>query len=166
MNQMNNGSSDSNKFNEQSWDGLLEEYEKSIGLNTTDFSKLDDVNQYLALSRDDIERLTGEDCAQIAYVLKQYAFHWQKAYNREIARANFAQGKIDLLVADEVRQYSGSWEQTRSAAIKHNELALKMYKVEMNSRMRADRINFISKPVSDLAEALINIQISKGRRNG
>ena len=89
----------------QYWDSILDEYESSISLpkysNQYGVSE-QEINQYLSMSRDEIEKLTPEDCAQIAYRLAQFAFHIQRTLNREIARLNWSEETIKETIADEI----------------------------------------------------------------
>jgi hypothetical protein len=59
------------------WDKILDEYEKSIGLPVYQSEVLPEteLNQYLTMSRDALEKLTIEDCGQISYRLSQFSFH-------------------------------------------------------------------------------------------
>ena len=74
------------------WDAILDEYEQSIGLPqyNNDALPADELNTYLTMSRDSIEKLSPKDCAQIAYRLSQFSFHIQRTLNRELARYNWA----------------------------------------------------------------------------
>ena len=87
------------------WDKILDEYESSIGLTKYpeehSFSK-EEFDNYFSMSRDIIEKLTPEDCAQIAYRLAQYYFHIQRTVNRESARYNWAEEVIKETIADEL----------------------------------------------------------------
>ena len=66
------------------WDKILDEYESSIGLpaSSNNSESSQELNQYLSMSRDVIEKLTPEDCFQMAYRLGQMAFHIQRILNR------------------------------------------------------------------------------------
>ena len=55
----------------QYWDKILDEYETSIGLSEYSASVISsqEINTYTSMSRDEIEKLNPEDCAQISYRL-------------------------------------------------------------------------------------------------
>ena len=80
----------------QSWDKILDEYEQSIGLPKYSPTLLpeEELNTYLTMDRNALEKLGPEDCAQISYRLGQYSFHLQRTVNRELARLNWAEEKI------------------------------------------------------------------------
>ena len=72
-------------------DTVLDEYESSLGLPKFNDDFHDDTaKRYLQLSRDQIEKLTPEQCAEAALLLASLSFHIQRSYNREIARVNWA----------------------------------------------------------------------------
>ena len=72
-------------------DSVLDEYESSIGLpKFTDNFHDDSAKKYLQLTRDQIEKLTPDQCSEAALLLSGLAFHLQRSYNREIARINWA----------------------------------------------------------------------------
>ena len=52
----------------EKWDTILDEYEQSIGLPKyqNDYLSSDELNNYLNMDRDQIEKLSPEDCAQIS----------------------------------------------------------------------------------------------------
>ena len=102
-------SSQSSKEELQHWDNILDEYEKSIGLSVYSPSLLPEaeLQEYLTMSRDMIEKLQPDDCIQIAYRLGQFSFHIQRTINREIARYNWADETIKEVVADDINTYKG-----------------------------------------------------------
>ena len=106
------------------WDRVLDEYESSIGLNTYASNTFveEELNSYLIMTRDQVEKLTPEDCAQISYRLAQFAFHIQRTLNRELARYNWAEETIKEVIADEINNYKGyGFIEKSIQAIKHND---------------------------------------------
>ena len=116
------------------WDRVLDEYEKSIGISTYEthnkFTE-DELNSYFTMNRDAIEKLTPEDCAQIAMRLSQYALFVQRTLNREIARHNWAEESIKETIADEINNYKGyGYVEKSLQAIKHNDKASSLNKIK------------------------------------
>ena len=99
---------------------LLDSYEKSIGLPA--YSKNDsEVDKYMNMSRNVLEKLSQEDCAQIAYMLSSYAFYLQRMHNREASRITWAKKVLRGALADITGTYGGkfsTYEERRSQAIK------------------------------------------------
>ena len=153
----------------ESWDQLLDEYENRIGLPTYMEEVLPEkeLQTYLTMSRDVLEKTTPEDCGQIAYRLAQFSFHVQRTLNREMARFNWADETIKEVIADDINNYKGyGYIEKSSQAIKHNDRALKLSKIKRYAKQRSDRLTYLATSIKNLSDILISIQKSKGLRNG
>lgn len=147
------------------WDRVLDEYENSIGVGQYDshnkFSE-DELNSYFTMNRDSIEKLTPEDCAQIAMRLSQYALFVQRTLNREIARHNWAEETIKETIADEVNNYKGyGYIEKSLQAIKHNDKANSLNKIKKYARQRMDRLSYIANNIKNLSDILLAVQKTK-----
>jgi hypothetical protein len=146
------------------WDDILDQYEQSIGLPTykDDNMSSEELNQYLTMSRDLIEKLTPEDCAQIAYRLAQYSFHIQRTVNREAARYNWAEEVVKETIADELNNYKGyGYVEKSIQAIKHNEKAQSLNKIKNYAKQRSDRLSYLANGVKNLSDIILSIQKTK-----
>jgi hypothetical protein len=147
------------------WDKILDEYEQGIGLtkysDNHSFSA-DEINQYLSMNRDVIEKLAPEDCAQIAYRLAQFAFHIQRSLNREIARHNWAEEVIKETIADEINNYKGyGYIEKSYQAIKNNEKAYALNSIKKYAKQRSDRLSYMANSIKNLSDILLSIQKNK-----
>ena len=147
------------------WDKVLDEYESSIGLGQ--YSEVHnftqgELNNYFNMSRDIIEKLTPEDCAQISYRLAQYAFFLQRTLNREIARHNWAEESIKETIADEINNYKGyGFVEKSLQAIKHNDKASNLNKIKKYAHQRMDRLSYLANSVKNLSDILLSVQRTK-----
>lgn len=147
------------------WDKILDEYESSIGLGQ--YSEVhsfteSELNSYFTMSRDMIEKLTPEDCAQISYRLAQYAFFLQRTLNREIARHNWAEESIKDTIADEINNYKGYGFLEKSLqAIKHNDKATSLNKIKKYAHQRMDRLSYLANSVKNLSDIILSVQRTK-----
>ena len=147
------------------WDRVLDEYEHSIGLSSyvADALPESELQQYLTMSRDILEKLGVEDCGQIAFRLAQFSFHIQRTLNREIARINWAEETIKEVIADDINNYKGYGYIEKSAqAIKHNDRAVSLNKIKKYAKQRADRLTYLATSIKNLSDILIAIQKIKG----
>jgi len=149
----------------QYWDNILDEYEKSLGLgkysDVHNFTE-DELNNYFSMSRDAIEKLTPEDCAQIAYRLAQYAFYIQRTINRELARYNWAEESIKESIADEINNYKGYGFLEKSLqAIKHNDKATNLNKIKKYAQQRMDRLSYLANSIKNLSDIILAVQRTK-----
>lgn len=146
------------------WDEILDSYEKGIGLPlySADAVSEDELQEYLTMNRDALEKLNPEDCAQIAYRLSQFSFHIQRTLNREIARHNWAEETIKEVIADEINNYKGyGYVEKSLQAIKHNDKAIKLNSIKKYAKQRMDRLSYIANNMKNLSDILISIQRNK-----
>jgi len=148
----------------EKWDGLLDEYEKSLGLPKYISNNLpeDELQNYISMQRNEIEKLTKDDCGEIIVRLTQFAFHIQRSLNREISRYNWADDYIKEVIADELNNYKGYGYNEKSAqAIKHNDKASSLNSIRRYAKQRVDRLSYIANCIKNLSDAIQNIQINK-----
>ena len=146
------------------WDKILDEYELSIGvpLYTQQTDITIELQGYLSMSRDEIEKLTPEDCSQISMRLNQMAFYIQRSLNREIARHNWAETTLKMTVADEINSYKGyGYIEKLYQAIKHNERAHSLYKIQTYAKQRMDRMSYLSNSIKNISDVLLSITRNK-----
>lgn len=149
----------------QYWDSILDEYEKSIGLGKYSESHSfteQELNEYFSMTRDSVEKLTPEDCSQIAYRLAQYSFFLQRTINREIARYNWAEESIKDVIADEINTYKGYGYIEKSAqAIKHNDKASGLNSIKKYAKQRIDRLSYLANNIKNLSDIIMLVQRNK-----
>lgn len=146
------------------WDSVLDEYESSIGLPSYSADSLSssELNTYLIMSRDELEKLGPEDCAQISYRLGQFSFHIQRSLNRELARYNWADEMIKEVIADEINNYKGyGYVEKAYQAIKHNEKASSLNNIKKYAKQRSDRLSYLASNLKNLSDILLSIQRNK-----
>lgn len=148
----------------QYWDTVLDEYENKLGLPkyiNNNFSE-DELNQYLTMNRDMLEKLTPEDCGQISYRLGQFAFHVQRTINRETARLNWSESSIKEVIADQINNYKGYGYLEKSLqAIKGNDKAQALQNISKYAQQRIDRLSYIANSINNLSNILLSIQKNK-----
>lgn len=146
----------------EEWDKVLDEYESSLGLghyNSLHSFNETELNDYFTMSRDMIEKLNPEDCAQISYRLAQYSFYVQRTLNREIARHNWADETIKETIADEINNYKGyGFIEKSLQAIKHNDKAAALNKIKKYAKQRMDRLSYIANSIKNLSDIMLSVQ--------
>lgn len=149
----------------QYWDKILDEYEKSLSFPEYVLGCAvaeSEVNKYLSMTRDEIEKLNPEDCAQISYRLSQFAFYVQRSLNREIARYNWSDETIKETIADEINNYKGyGYIEKSLQAIKHNDKASSLNSIKKYAKQRMDRLSYIANSVKNLSDVMLSIQKTK-----
>lgn len=153
----------------QDWDVLLDEYENQLGLPKYNPGVLSEqeLNGYLTMSRDELEKLTPEDCGQISYRLGQFSFHIQRTINREIARHNWADENTKAAIADDINNYKGyGYIEKSNQAIKHNDKAQALNKIKIYAKQRTDRLSYLANSMKNLSDILLSIQKIKSTKYG
>lgn len=148
----------------EKWDNILDDYENSLGFSRyrPDMLSEAELNEYLLMNRDSIEKLSPEDCAQISYRLSQFSFHIQRTLNREIARYNWADETIKEVIADEINNYKGyGYVEKFYQAVKHNDRAISLNSIRKYAKQRMDRLSYIANTIKNLSDILLNIQKTK-----
>jgi hypothetical protein len=151
----------------EKWDKILDEYESSVGLSAFSGSYINnEAKKLLNMNRNEIEKLSPQDCAASALILNELSFHVQRAYNREIARVNWAEQTVKEVVANEVSNYKGySYQERLFQAIKNNEHARTLSKIKKYAKQRSDRLSFLSSGLNNRADIFLSIQRAKRVNN-
>ena len=148
-------------------DSVLDEYESTLGLPQFNNEFHDDsAKQYLQLTRGQIEKLTPEQCGEAALLISSLAFHIQRSYNREIARINWADRILKSTVAGKEQSYRGSWESQFIQAVKEDGYTTKIADIKRYAQQRADRLTYLSSSMKNMSDVFLNVQRSKGLKNG
>ena len=122
----------------------------------------EELNEYLTMNRSMLEKLTPDDCGEIAYRLSQFGFHIQRTLNREIARYNWSDEKIKEVIADEINNYKGyGYIEKSLQAIKHNEKAYALNTIKRYAKQRMDRLSYLANNIKNLSDIIISIQRNK-----
>jgi hypothetical protein len=146
------------------WDKILDEYETNMGLPVYTNNALSEteLQEYLTMNRNVLEKTSPEDCAQMAYRLGQYAFHLQRTLNREQARFNWAEETIKDVICGEINNYKGYGYLEKSIqAINNNERAVALNSIKKHAKQRMDRLSFLANNIKNLSDILLSIQRNK-----
>lgn len=125
----------------------------------------EETKKYLNLSRDDIIRMSIDECAEAIYLLAQFAFFLELSYNKEISRANWAEANIKIMVAPCIHDYQGySFEERKLQAIHAGEITTKLEKFRVDSKLNADLLQNVSRRVEYMSKTINDIKFSKMRK--
>ena len=148
-------------------DSVLDEYESSLGLPSFNDNFHDDTaKKYLQLTRNQIEKLTPDQCSEAALLLSSLAFHIQRSYNREIARINWADKILKSTIAGKEQSYRGSWDSQFNQAVKEDGYATKIADIRRYAQQRADRLTYLSSSIKHMSDIFLSVQRSKVLKHG
>ena len=148
-------------------DSVLDEYESNLGLSsyTGDFHD-QSVKQYMGMPRQQMEKLTVEECAEAALLLGGFSFYLQRSYNRELARVNWASSNLKKMMSGKENQYKGAWDSQYYQAVKGDSYARKLDSIRTYAQQRADRLTYLASSVKNLSDLYMNLQRAKINRHG
>ena len=143
-------------------DKVLDEYESSLGLVSYagDFH-VQSVKQYMNMPRQQMEKITVDECAEAALLLGGFSFYLQRSYNREIARVNWASSNLKRMMSGREAQYKGSWDSQYYQAIREDGYACKLESIKTYAQQRADRLTYLASSVKNLSDLFVNLQRAK-----
>ncbi len=145
-------------------DEALNEYEQKHKLpQLKSPCKQEEIEQYFTMNRNVIEKLSREDCSQIAYRLSQFSFYVQRLYNREQARIAWAQTNLDDIIGEKSTQYDKYTKyEAKVALIKKTDSSAKaLGQIVVYAEQRSQRLAFLAKSITNLSDVMIANQRSK-----
>jgi hypothetical protein len=146
-------------------DKVLDEYESTLGLVSYagDFHD-QSVKQYMSMPRQQMEKITVDECAEAALLLGGFSFYLQRSYNREIARVNWASSNLKRMMSGREAQYKGSWDSQYYQAVREDGYACKLESIKTYAQQRADRLTYLASSVKNLSDLFVNLQRAKINR--
>jgi len=145
-------------------DTILNEYEAKIGL--PEFKPPGDeqeLQDYLNYNRDHIEKLSAQECALIAYRLAQFAFHIQRAFNKEQSRMIWAKAHLDRTISGKLEEYSKymKYEMKVASVVKEDSSAQALDAIMIYAKQRAERLTFLATSIKHLSDVMLANQRAK-----
>jgi len=142
---------------------VLAEFEKSVGVS---IDQNPDVSYALNLSRDQLSKMSPDDCGELAYVLSQQSAYLQKEINKYNQRIQWANTNIDSMICSQVDNYGSrytTYDNRRMLAVKDNEYTMKLYEIAVQSQRVVDRLAYLPGKISYMSKTLIELQQTKRR---
>jgi len=146
----------------------LDDYEKGCGLPASQMPcDEDELSEYFNMDRGAIEKLSGEDCGQIAYRLSQVSFYLQRCINREEARLAWANSTMNNIIDKAAKDFDKFIKyEIRVATIKgENSHVEALGNIASYAAQRVKRLAFLASSVKNLSDVMLANQRSK-RTNG
>ncbi len=159
QNQTTNGATDSLAH----LDKILNEYEQSLGLPAgVNQQTANEATRLLSIDHKEISRMSAIECGEAAVTLLFFSAHLQRAVNKEMARARWADESVKRIIASKLAKQKGyGFEERRLTAVKESDMAMKLEQIRVNALIRQDRIGFLAAKVETLAKALDGLRQAK-----
>ncbi len=145
-------------------ESLLAHYEHTIALPDNNAPGAEsELQEYLDMPRNVIERLTPEGCAEIAFRLIQFSFYIQRCINREKSIISWSENEFNKVISNDISQYDTFLKHEMKAAmiIKDNSVAEELNTIMTWAHQRIDRLTYLSGALKHLSDAMTNNQKAK-----
>lgn len=130
---------------------LLDEYEKGIGLPVnSEPGQMTELEEYLMMSRPQVEALDARTAITISIRLAQFAFYFQRAMNRERANKIWAESELARVVCKDVLQYDKYTPNKVELACRENSAARELREIVVYAKQRIERLEDISSQFRNL----------------
>jgi hypothetical protein len=136
---------------------ILDAYEKSHGVpNIKPPGTEEELQEYISMERDVIEKLPPEKIWSISVRLSQYSFYLQRSINRSKSIITFANNEINKIVANEIGQYDKFTKHDIKVyqICKTNVAAMELIKIKLYAEQVVDRFSELSNGVKNLSYVL------------
>lgn len=148
-------------------DKRLDEFEENAGLQKSIIREEteNEVAKLLTMTPGDLREMDAVACAEAAVLLEEFAFHIQRAENRQKTRVNWANARIEKMIAPNLHKQPGySHEERRAKAISQDDAAMATEQERLNAAVRLDRISYLSNRISTMAKRLAELASMKRGR--
>ena len=119
----------------------------------------------LALSQNELDKMTAEECANAKYILSQHALVIQKTINRATALKGWSERCIRTIIAKEYGQYDSfmKFEIRRQIVVNGNEYAKQLDEISVENELKIDSLSYVAQAVNNMAGAFQLLYNSKKR---
>lgn len=136
---------------------ILNAYETSHGLpNLKPPGTDEELEEYLSMNRDIIEKLPPEKIWSISVRLSQFSFYLQRSINRSKSIITFANHEINKIIAGEINQYDKYTKHDVKVyqICKTNIAAAELLKIKLFSEQLVERFSELSSGIKNLSYIL------------
>lgn len=147
-------------------DEALDQYEKSLGVPVLESTYESSLEKYISMPHQHKEKLTMQQCAEIAVECNILAYHITRSFNREKARHTWCENKIKKIISSTCHQFPGSWDRQEMQAIAQDSAATKLDNIRNWCQQRMDKLNFLANQLKNVGDSFGNLQKAKLSKNG
>lgn len=145
---------------------VLDKEETEIGLPPLNFANSENDAQHILVMRADVmSKLSSSECAEKAWVLREFSFHLQRAVNRKQAEIRWANDCITREITPKLAVTPGySVEERRINACRGNDACEKYQIIIGNASLRVERLAFLSSKIDQMANTLFEMFKTKRKQ--
>lgn len=140
---------------------ILEDYLKARGLVARPNPE---VEQILNLTKDDLDKLSPEDCGSMAYILSQTAYNIQVELNMHNMRIRWATKNLDYIAAPYLNNYGDKYTPypvRRDLFIRENSMGQALFKISTMAQQYVDVLDNLANRLYMMTKTLLELQQTK-----
>lgn len=123
-----------------------------------------DVSVYLNKTKEEMEKMSQVECAEVATLLNEAATFTQLQLNNEQGRCRWAEETITRLIASRISQYGDKYtpfDYRRAMAIQDNEATVSLEKIRINSQLCVDSMAYVPTQMRHVATSYAELSNAK-----
>lgn len=141
----------------------IENNDRTLGLSNLVHNP--EAEKLLALSQNELDKMTAEECACAKYILSQHALVIQKTINRATSLKNWCERSIRTIIAKEYATYDSfmKYEVRRQFVVNGNEYGKQLDDIALEQELKIDNLNYIAQAINNMATSFQLLYNSKKR---
>lgn len=150
-------------------DRVLDKFEHDAGLPAPKPpGSEEELEEYLNMGRTEMATMSAEACAEVATRLSQYSFYLQRLINQQVARRDYAESELRRYFSVAAMDFDFvPFETKLDLAIADDSFGLALRGIAAYAKQRIDRLEYLSKCVSGLADKFASLsRIKTSYENG
>ncbi len=155
--------SETTKDRLKKFEDVLQEYTTKLGVGNIPYYPKE-VEDCMALTYDEILRLTEDDCGAKSLILNRFAAYIEKEFNRQNVRIKWAEKNLADIVAKEGNKYGDKftkYELKIAMIANENNQAKTLRDIVLYAEARMLELSGIAKHITLIAKSLNDIRQSK-----
>lgn len=123
----------------------------------------DEVWGYIRMTRENVAKLSQQDCAEIGYILSEQAAELQLRANKINALIKWIDHQVNIIIAPHLGNYDKykPYNERRILSVRDNDVAMKMQNQINELEQKKESIDFLSHRIENLAQYLKEVRRSK-----
>jgi uncharacterized protein YjeT (DUF2065 family) len=144
-------------------EAALDDFEDGLGLpRGQPVASQSAVRELLEATPEQLRSMGAIELGEGAVLLEQFAFHVQRAVNRQQARARRCEEGIKKALSGSIhRQQASSAEERKMMAIANNSVAERLHAAMVDAQLRIDRLAYLAQRANDMSRAIMALASTK-----
>lgn len=134
----------------------LNEFEKELDLFIISHQNAD-IEYILSLNKEQIEKLSTQDCISYSLLLNRYALYLQKVSNRLNNKVRWATHNMNIIIGKEANNYGTTYSKfdERALMVKtQNTYAIALNKIVLEEGAKLAELEFLASKIQAIAKSL------------